>query len=128
LVLVDSSVWIDFLSHKTSAVGEKLEKLIRDKNQVLVSGVVLQEVLQGIHNRRSYELTHHLLARFPFIMPDFFTHLQAAELFQTLTAKRYKPSTIDALIAALAIQNDITLFTLDKGFLLIQAHSDLQLY
>ena len=128
MVLVASSVWIDFLSHKRSRENEKLEKLIREKNQVVISGIILQEILQGIYNRRSYELTYRLLIRFPFIPPDIFTYLQAAELFQKLTAKGYKPSTIDTLIAALAIQNDVTLFTLDHGFAFIQANSDLQLF
>lgn len=128
MVLVDSSVWIDYLSPQASKIDQKLEALIRPTNQVVITGIIFQEVLQGIRNPRSYELTQKLMRRLPFLVPDTETHVEAARLFRELSSKRKIPSTIDVLIAALALKNRIPLFTLDSDFRLIEAFSDLKLF
>lgn len=128
MILVDSSVWIDFLGHEVSEAGDQLESLIRPVNQVVTTGIVLQEVLQGIQNRRSFNLTRELLRGFPLLVPDEETHVRAARIVKTVRARRKKIGTIDALLAALAIQNRIPFFTLDTGFRLIGTHSDLEFF
>lgn len=128
MVLVDSSVWIDYLGARTSAIDQKLETLIHPNNQVVITGLILQEVLQGIRNERSYQLTQKLLRRLPLAVPNIDTHILAAEIFRDLFLKGKTCSTIDAVLAALAIENRILLFTLDADFHIIQRHSDLKLF
>jgi len=128
LVLVDSSVWTDYLSPRASQVAAKLETLIRPNNEIIITGIIFQEILQGIRNIRSYRLTQQLLQRLPFVIPSVNTHLKAAEIFRELSSKGKIPSTVDALIAALAIENKIPLFTLDADFCLIQQYSALKLF
>ena len=50
MVLVDTSIWIDFFQAPESHTGSALESLIKDHNSVAICGIVLQEVLQGIRN------------------------------------------------------------------------------
>ncbi len=127
MVLVDSSVWIDYLSSHVSKIDQKLEALIRPNNQAVITGIILQEVLRGIRNPRSDRVTQKLMQRLPFLMPDTETHLRAAEIFRELSSKGKVPSTVDVLIAALAIENRISLFTQDKDFRFIKEYSDLKL-
>ena len=128
MVLVDSSVWIDYLSPQISEIDQKLETLIRPNNQVVITGIIFQEVLQGIRNQHSYQLTQKIMQRFPFLIPNTEIHLKAAEIFRTLSMKGKIPSTVDVLIAALAVENRIPLFTLDKDFRTIKEYSDLELF
>ena len=128
MVLVDSSVWIDYLSLRASLIDQQLEALIKPVNQVVVTGIIFQEVLQGIKNQRSYQLVHRLMGRLPFLVPTPGTHLKAAEIFRRLSALGARSSTVDALIAALAIENKIPLFTRDTGFRSVQKHTQLKLF
>lgn len=128
MILADSSVWIDFLSLKNSEAGRNLETLLRPVNQVVMTGIVFQEVLQGIRSMRSSQLTQKLLGRLPFIIPTPQTHLKAAEIFKKISAKGKILSTIDALIASLAIENRIPLFTQGTDFQTIASHTELKLF
>ena len=128
MILVDSSIWIDYFSPRASEIDQKLETLIRPSNQVVITGIIFQEVLQGIRNPRSYQLTQKLMQRLPFLIPNTKIHLKAAEIFRELSAKGKIPSTVDVFIAALAIENGIPLFTLDKDFHFIEEYSDLELF
>ena len=128
MVLVDSSIWIDFLSHKTSKIGNELELIIRPANQTVITGIIFQEVLRGIKNKKSFSLLEKLLGNLPFIYPDIHTHLKAAELFQNLSSKGMHCSTVDMLISALAIQHKFSVFTLDSDFERISAVTGLKLH
>ena len=128
MVLVDSSVWIDYLGHRPSKVEQRLEALLRPSNSAVITGIIFQEVLQGIKGERSFQLTHELLRKLPFLVPSLESHLRAARISHSLILKGRSPSSIDTLIAALAIENKIPLFTLDKGFSMIEAHTELELF
>lgn len=116
MILVDSSVWIDYLSHRVSVVERALEALIQPANQVLVAGIIQQEVLQGIRNQKSYELTRRLLKPFPSLEPDLTVYHKAAEYYRYLKASGHSTTSIDALLAAMAIHYRAPLYTLDRGF------------
>lgn len=128
MVLVDSSVWIAYLGQRVSAVEARLESLIRPDNQVVITGIVFQEVLQGIPQARAFELTHELMGRLPFLLPSVETHRLAAELFRKFVKAGRVCSSIDVLIAALAIEHRCHLFTLDRDFHYIAEHSKLELH
>ncbi len=128
MVLVDSSVWIAYLGPHVSPIDQKLENLIRPANQVLITGIVFQEILQGIRSLRSYQLTKKLLGRLPLLIPTQETHIKASEIFRALSEKGKKPTTIDTFIAALAIENRTPLFTLDTDFRIIETQTHLKLF
>jgi predicted nucleic acid-binding protein len=128
LVLVDSSVWIAYFSPAVSEVEQKLETLIRPTNQAIITGIIFQEVLQGIRNPRTYQLTQKLLRRLPFLMPNAETHSKAAAIFRELASKGKSCASIDVLIAALAIENRIPFFTLDADFDFVAKYSNLKLF
>ena len=70
MVLVDTSVWIDYFQAAESNHASALESLIRDNNRAMICGIILQEVLQGIRDDKSYTLTKDRLSRLPYLELD----------------------------------------------------------
>ena len=128
MVLVDSSIWIDFLQHPRSANADRLAGLIRDNNQAVLCGVVIQEVLQGIRDSGSHAATRAMLVKFPYLDMDKAVYLEAASLYRDFRAKGITIPSIDAAIAALALYHRIPLFTRDNHFSVIASHGKLELY
>lgn len=128
MVLVDTSIWIDFFQNPESVHNEKLEKLIRNSNRAVICGIILQEILQGIKDERSCLLTKDRLSRLPFIDTKKETYLQASSLYRALRKKGISVPPVDVTIAAIAILNQIPLFTKDQHFKIIARHSELKLY
>ena|SRR5713101_5323768 len=58
LILVDRSVWIDFLSSSPSSAGAELRRMIADAEPFALTGVVVTEILQGL--KRDVSRLEHL--------------------------------------------------------------------
>jgi predicted nucleic acid-binding protein len=128
MVLVDTSVWIDFFQLPATPAAMELETLIKDHNRVVLCGIVLQEVLQGIRSEKSYQLVRERLLKFPYIPDNPETWLLAAELYRQLRLKGITLPSVDVTIAALAIQNDLVLFSRDSHFETVAKHTALRLH
>ena len=116
---MDSSVWIDFLSASPSSAGAELP--------FALTGVVITEVLQGL--KRDIKRVEHYLSQWELLEPKgFSTYREAAVIFRAARAKGVAVTTIDALIAAIALEYGATLFTLDKDFTRIAGVVHLPLY
>ena len=127
MVLVDSSVWFDFLSSSPSSAGAELRRMIADAEPFALTGVVITEVLQGLN--RDVRRMAHYLSQWELLEPrGFSTHREAAVIFLAARAKGVAVTTIDALIAAIALEYGATLFTLDKDFTRIAGIVHLPLY
>jgi predicted nucleic acid-binding protein len=89
--------------------------LIATSGPVVLTGLVVTEVLQGL--RRDLEPITELLAQWPLLEPGgFATYEAAAMIFRQARGRGIALSTVDALLAALAVENDAALFTLDQDF------------
>ena len=127
MILVDSSVWIDFLSSSPSSAGAELRRLIADAEPFALTGVVITEVLQGL--KRDVRRMEHYLSQWELLEPKgFSTYREAAVIFRAARAKGVAVTTIDALIAAIALEYGATLFTLDKDFTRVAGIVHLPLY
>jgi predicted nucleic acid-binding protein len=127
LILVDSSVWIDFLGSAPSPAGAELRRMITDAEPLALAGVVITEVLQGL--RRDVSRLEHYLSQWDMLEPKgFSTYREAAAIFRVARAKGVAVTTIDALIAAIALEHGVTLFTLDKDFSRLAGITRLPLY
>ena len=127
MILVDTSIWIDFFSDNQEQ-AEKLEFLIRENNQACICGIVLQEVLQGVKDKKEYRAVKERLSKLPFLNTDKGTYLLAAEIYRGLRGKGITIPGIDVTIAATAIQNQLPLFTTDRHFSFVSQHKELILY
>ena len=48
MILVDTSVWVDFFSPSPSRAGTELRRMIADAEPFALSGVIVSEILQGL--------------------------------------------------------------------------------
>jgi predicted nucleic acid-binding protein len=127
LILVDSSVWIDFLSSRGGYPGAELRRMIQDNEPLAVTGVVITEVLQGLI--RNLDTLEQLLAQFEILEPNGLkTYSTAAAMYRIARGKGISLTTIDTIIAAIALENGASVFTLDPGFSRIAQISPLVLY
>ena len=127
MILVDSSVWIDFFSSSPGRAGDELRRMISDAEPFALTGVVVAEILQGL--TRDVAPMEHYLSQWELLEPaGFSTYREAAALFRAARAKGVSLTTIDALIAAIALEHGASVFTLDKDFSRIARLTGLALY
>jgi len=101
--------------------------MISDAEPFALAGVVITEILQGL--TRDVALIERYLAQWDLLEPTgFTTYREAASIFRRARAKGITLTTIDTLIAAIALEHRATLFTLDKDFSQISRVTNLPLY
>jgi predicted nucleic acid-binding protein len=127
LILVDSSVWIDFFSSSPGRAGAELRRMIAEAEPFAITGVIVAEVLQGL-TRNVTQIEHHL-SQWEMLEPrGFATYREAAAVFRLARAKGITLTSIDTLIAAVALEHGASVFTLDKDFARIARIAPLSLY
>ena len=81
MILVDTSVWIDFLNGTNSRHRRLLHKLIEDEADLSLTGIVLTEILQGIKADKDFQQVKNILMEFPIYQPEGTeTYLKAADI------------------------------------------------
>ena len=127
MILVDSSVWIDFFSSVPGRAGNELRRMISDAEPFALAGVVVTEILQGL--TRDASRIEQYLAQWNLLEPSGFrTYREAAAIFRLGRARGLSLTTIDVLIAAIALEHRASVFTLDKDFSRIARLTGLALY
>lgn len=117
MVLVDTSVWIDFFAGRDLPHVEWLVDLIDRGEDLCVCGVILAEVLQGIRKDREYRTTKAYLADLFYLDLPRKVYLRAADIYRTLRAEGVTiRNTVDCLIAAACIEHDAILLHNDRDF------------
>lgn len=128
MILVDTSVWIDFLGGRDTGHRHLLHQLIEKEEDICITEIILTEVLQGIREDMLYETTKKYLLEFPIIKPNGTeTYIKAAEIFRRCKKQgRTIRKTIDCIIAAIAQENKLTLLHNDSDFEVIKNFSGLR--
>jgi len=115
LILVDTSVWIDFFSSSPGRAGRELRRMIDEVEAFALTGVVVTEVLQGL--RRDVNRIERYLSLWDVVEPrGFSTYREASAISRLARSRGVNLTTIDALIAAIALEHQASLFSLDKDF------------
>jgi predicted nucleic acid-binding protein len=52
MVIVDTTVWIDFLKGRETKEVEKLETLLSEEKDVFITGIIVQEILTGVKDKK----------------------------------------------------------------------------
>ena len=126
-ILVDTSVWVDFFSRSPGLAGVEMRKLIADSEPVVLAGIVITEILQGLV--RDAKKIEAYLAQWEILEPKGpATYVGAAEIFRLARSQGLTLTTVDVLIAALALENQAALFTLDRDFVRLTRYVPLRLY
>lgn len=128
--LVDTSVWSLALRKNGPAdhpCVKKLEALLTGNEDVVLTGVILQEVLQAFRAESTFHKIVEYFEPFPlleFRREDF---IAAARLHRTCAAEGISISTVDCQIAIASVEYDFPLLTADKDFQRIAGCSTLKL-
>lgn len=116
MVLVDTSVWIDWLRKGKRPATRKLDALL-DEEELLLAPVVLQELLQGAKGRAELDELQRYFMGLPLLMPSVQTYLDAGSLYARCRWQGITPrSPHDCLLAQLAIENAAPLLQDDVDF------------
>ena len=124
MVLVDTSVWVDFLrGARTPQVGT-LRGLLAGDDIVGVAPIILQEVLQGADTDERFEKWRKYFAGLCCYAPAdaVESHVAAARLYQACRRAGKTPrSSNDCLIARIAMEHQLLLLQDDRDFAAIAA-------
>jgi len=117
VIVVDSSVWIDFLNGRNAAHVRQL-RTIFGADQIVVGDLMLCEVLQGLDSERAARDVEALLRRFEIVpMAGDSIAVAAARNFRSLRRRGITVTkTIDLLIGTWCIKNHRALLHNDNDF------------
>ncbi len=130
MILVDTSVWIEFFNGADTFVVRLLEDLVEAEEEVCISEFILTEVLQGFKKDKDFELARQHLLYFPvYSLNSLDSYIKAAQIFrkcrkQGITIRK----TADCVIAQTAIENRLILLHDDTDFDRIASACPLRIY
>lgn len=117
MILVDSSVWIDYLRGTSNSETDILDNLLGTE-PVAIGDLILTEVLQGFGSDTAFDHARQLFAALNFVeIAGSVIALEAARNFRHLRSKGVTVrKTIDTLIATRCINDGMPLLFTDRDF------------
>lgn len=123
MILVDSSVWIDFFRGTVTPQADRLDGLLRTE-PLAIGDIILTEVLQGFDRPRDFATALRVMGALDIIdIGGRDIAVQAARNFQALRMKGVTVrKTVDTLIATRCIESGHVLLYSDRDFDPFVAH------
>ncbi len=117
MILVDSSVWIDYFRGTATPQAEKLDSLLGSE-PIATGDLILTEVLQGFVSDRDFNQAKKLMASVVIVdLVGQSIAIQAAKNFRTLRSIGVTVrKTIDTVIATRCIESGLPLLYSDRDF------------
>lgn len=118
MILVDSSVWIDFDRGINSTPAKRLFELIETGADIAGTEPVLMEVLAGARDHHAWTELRRLLTSFEWIPADARVDFEAAAyLYRACRAAGVTPRGLnDCMIASIALRSGARVLTSDRDF------------
>ena len=124
MTIVDTCVWslafrrrnAALLSESETALVAQLRSAIQSKEAAII-GPIRQEILSGIRDKATFELTRELLEPFPdeeIVAADY---VASARLFNFCRDRGVECGPVDILMCAIAIRMKFEILTNDAGIL-----------
>uniref|UniRef100_A0A7V5CSM2 Ribonuclease VapC n=1 Tax=Acidobacterium capsulatum TaxID=33075 RepID=A0A7V5CSM2_9BACT len=117
MIIVDTSVWIDYLGGAANPHTEWLDRNL-DAVRLGLTDLILCEILQGIRSEAVFERVRHQMSVFEIhSMAGEELAVQAASNYRYLRARgRTVRTTIDCLIATFCVHHGHSLLHKDRDF------------
>ena len=118
ILLIDTCGWIDFLrpaTGSTNSLGDLVEQAISDDSAAMC-GVSVAELLQGAKGKKEKQQLELLFATVPVLAIESADWHAAGLALQALRTRGITVPLTDALIAAVALRNNVPLLTVDAHF------------
>ena len=127
MILVDSSVWIDYFNGISTWQTDSLDNCLSSET-VVIGDLILTEVLQGFRSTKDFETAKNFLSDLPFRqIGGYHVAVQSAQNYRYLrkggvTVRK----TIDVIIATFCIIEGLTLLHDDRDFSPMESHFSLK--
>ena len=127
MILVDSSVWIDYFNGRRTPHTDRLDGLLGGE-ELLTGDLIVAEVLQGFRHDREFERARDALEQLPYAdMVGRELALTSAQNYRLLRQRGITiRKTIDVMIATFCIRNRHVLLHGDRDFAPMTAHLGLR--
>jgi len=127
MILVDSSVWIDYFNGHRTWQTNLLDNLLSDV-LVIIGDLILAEILQGFRSDNDYESAKSYLSAFPFNqIGGYQVAVQSARNYRILRKKGVTVrKTIDVIIGTYCILEGLPLLHDDRDFDPMVSHLSLK--
>jgi predicted nucleic acid-binding protein len=128
VVLVDSSVWIDFFQGRQTPQTRLIAALLQADEELALADIILLEVLQGFRSDKQVQTAMEAFAEMPcFTVGGKTLAILAAGNYRAMRLKGLTiRSTIDCLIATFCIENDFPLLHNDRDYDPFEQHLGLR--
>ena len=127
MILVDTSVWIDFFAGRDLQHVSALEQSIIENEDLALCGIIMTEILQGIADDAAHRRVQRYLGPLIMLPMPETVFVRAAAIYRAL---RKKGITIrksnDCIIAATALEHRCQLLHNDRDFTPIAEHFPLK--
>jgi hypothetical protein len=130
MIVVDTTVWVDFFNGRDAPHVDELVRLIGADEGVALTDVILTEVLRGIRSDKDHREVGTRLEAFDVLRLDTLDDFRrAADLYRTARRRGITVhKTIDCLIASVCIRESVALHHNDADFDHLARCSDLQVH
>ncbi len=117
MILIDSSVWIDYFNGNQTTHTDWLDASLGN-TPLVIGNLILTEVLQGFHNDKDFKIARDLLLSIPFMsMGGQALAVESAMNYRFLRTKGVTVrKTIDVIIGTFCIHHNLTLLHDDRDF------------
>ena len=126
LVLVDTSIWIDFF-RKKEAICNQLNQLVEEKRATTVK-LVIAELIQGAKQEKEIEVINELDSVIPTLAELSDTWKKAGKLSYDLRKRGKVIGLTDCYIAVMTSEHNAQLFSLDQHFKVISKYYPLSIF
>lgn len=127
MILVDSSVWIDYFNGIPTWQTDLLDNYLSNV-PVVIGDLILTEVLQGFRSNKDFEKARHFLGALTFRrIGGYNVAVQSAQNYRSLRkAGVTVRKTMDVIIATFCIMEGLTLLHDDRDFDPMESHFSLK--
>jgi len=130
VIVVDTTVWIDFLEAKGTPFDLHLAGLIQREETLALTDLIYCEVLQGIIDETNFRRIRTILQSYPILrMHGLDTFEHAARIYRECRRGGFTiRKTVDCLIAATCLEAGAELYHNDRDFEAIAKVRGLRIY
>jgi hypothetical protein len=130
VIVVDTTIWIDFLEARGTRFDLHLKELIEKGEVLALTDIIYCEILQGILEDDKFRRIRKILKAFPILrMRGLKTFEHAALIYRACRKKGFTiRKTVDCLIAATCLEAGSALYHNDRDFDAIAKINDLVIY
>jgi predicted nucleic acid-binding protein len=115
VVIADASVWILFFNRPGSVEKRALDALI-DSDEVVMAGVVLAELLQGCRTPKDRDEIKDVMLALPYTEMTRSVWIRTGEISSALLRRGMTLPIPDLILASLALEHGLQVYSLDKHF------------